>query len=251
MFHVKHRMGDAGRLGAAMTSPARRLIAACDRMGVTLDVPAAGRLVALLDRMALEPQNLTAIDLHEGGVDRHLADSLSGLASAAVREADTIVDLGSGGGFPGIPLAIACPVCAVTLVESERRKAEWLARASADLPNVRIVGERAENLAVEERERWSVATARALGPLPTTVELAAPLVAVGGALVVWRAGRNPEDEAAAARACERLGFEPGLVTSVSPFPGADRHLHEFRKVSPTPNRFPRRPGRAAKRPLVG
>ena len=233
-----------------MTSPAVRLIAACERMSVALDAAAAGRLVALLDRMAIEPQNLTAIDLLDGGVDRHLADSLSGLASVALREANTIVDLGSGGGFPGIPLAIASPVCAVTLVESERRKAEWLARASADLPNVRIVGERAENLAVDERERWSVATARALGPLATTIELAAPLVAVGGTLVVWRAGRNREDELVGARACEQLGFAPGLVTAVSPFEGAERHLHEFRKISPTSKRFPRRPGRAAKRPLA-
>lgn len=233
-----------------MTSPAVRLVAACERMGVALDEAAAGRLVALLDRMAIEPQNLTAIDLLDGGVDRHLADSLSGLASAPLRTADTIVDLGSGGGFPGIPLAIACPECAVTLVESERRKAEWLARASADLPNVRIVGERAEHLAAGERERWSVATARALGPLATALELAAPLLAVGGTLVVWRAGRNREDELAAARACEQLGFEPGPVIAVTPFDGADRHLHEFRKTSPTHKRFPRRPGRAAKRPLA-
>ncbi len=218
-------------------------------MGVPLTLDAAGRLVALLDRMSVEPQNLTAIDVHETGLDRHLADSLSGLVLDVVRGADTIVDLGSGGGFPGIPLAIACPECAVTLVESERRKAGWLARATADLPNVRIVGERTETLAREERERWSVATARALGSLATALELAAPLVAYGGTLVVWRAARNPEDEASAARACHQLGFAPGPVTAVHPVAGAERHLHEFRKDAPTPNRFPRRPGRAAKRPL--
>jgi 16S rRNA (guanine527-N7)-methyltransferase len=219
-------------------------------MGVPLEILAAARLVALLDRIALEPQNLTAIDVHDGGLDRHLADSLSGLVLASLRQADAIVDLGSGGGFPGIPLAIAYPECAVTLVESERRKADWLARASADLPNVRIVGERAEKLADDERERWSAATARALGPLATTVELAGPLLAVGGTLVVWRAGRDRHEEAIAARACDQLGLVPGLVTPVSPFAGAERHLHEFRKLSPTPSRFPRRPGRAAKRPLV-
>jgi 16S rRNA (guanine527-N7)-methyltransferase len=218
-------------------------------MGVPLDLDAAGRLVALLDRMSVEPQNLTAIDVHRAGVDRHLADSLSGLALDVIRRADTIIDLGSGGGFPGIPLAIACPECAVTLVESERRKAGWLVRAAADLPNVRIVGERAETLAAHERERWSVATARALGPLATALELAAPLVSTGGTLVVWRAARNREDEAVAERACNQLGFAPGAVTAVCPVAGAERHLHEFRKVAPTSSRFPRRPGRAAKRPL--
>ncbi len=232
-----------------MTGPATRLVDLCATIGVPITPDAAGRLVALLDRMSLEPQNLTAIDVHEAGLDRHLADSVSGLVLDVVRGADAIVDLGSGGGFPGIPLAIACPECAVTLVESERRKAGWLARAAADLPNVRIVGERTETLARDERERWSVATARALGSLPTTLELAAPLVAPGGTLVVWRAARSPEDEASAARACDQLGFAPGPVTAVHPVAGAERHLHEFRKVAPAPNRFPRRPGRAAKRPL--
>lgn len=250
MFHVEPRTCDAARVGSAMTSPAARLVVACARMGVPLEAAAAARLVALLDRMALEPQNLTSIDVHATGVDLHLADSLSGLVLASLGQAGTIVDLGSGGGFPGLPLAVARPECAVTLVESERRKAGWLARASADLPNVRIVAERAERLAVDERERWSAATARALGPLATTVELAAPLVAVGGTLVVWRAGRNRRNEAAAAKACEQLGLRQGPVTAVTPFTGAERHLHEFRKVSPTPKRFPRRPGRAAKRPLA-
>lgn len=232
-----------------VTGPAARLVDLCAAMGVALSLDEAGRLVAILDRISVEPQNLTAIDVHDAGVERHLADSLSGLAIDVIRRADTIVDLGSGGGFPGIPLAIARPECAVTLVESERRKAAWLARAAADLPNVRIVGERTEALAAGEREGWSVATARALGPLATTLELAAPLVATGGTLVVWRGTRNREDESTAARACDQLGFAPGPVTAVDPVAGAERHLHEFRKVAPTPSRFPRRPGRAAKRPL--
>lgn len=237
-----------GRPDGAMTSPARRLVDACARMGVPLELAAAARLVTLLDRIALEPQNLTAIDVHDGGLDRHLADSLSGLVLSSLREADTLVDLGSGGGFPGIPLAMARPECAVTLVESERRKADWLARASIELPNVQVLPERAESLQ-GQHEHWAAATARALGPLATTVELAAPLVAPGGTLVVWRAGRNRHEEAAAARACDQLGLAPGPVTPVSPFAGVERHLHEFRKISATPRRFPRRPGRAAKRPL--
>jgi 16S rRNA (guanine527-N7)-methyltransferase len=226
------------------------LLDACAAAGISLEPSTAGRMVALLDRMAIEPQNLTAIDLHADGIDRHLVDSLVALALAVVRTADSIVDLGSGGGFPGVPLAMARPECAVTLVESERSKADWLVRATRDLPNVRVVGERTETLASTERERWSVATARALAPLPVLVELAAPLVAVGGTLVAWRGPRDGAEEARAAAACERLGWEPGPVTVVTPFRGADRHLHEFRKVAPTPDRYPRRPGRASKRPLA-
>ena len=233
-----------------LRAPVSRLLDACAAGGISLEPSTAGRMVALLDRMAIEPQNLTAIDLHEEGIQRHLVDSLVALTLAVVRTADSIVDLGSGGGFPGVPLAMACPECAVTLVESEGSKAVWLIRAAGDLPNVRVVAERTETLAARERERWPVATARALAPLPVLVELAAPLVAVGGTLVAWRGPRDAVEEDRAAVASEQLGWEPGPVTAVTPFAGADRHLHEFRKVGPTPHRYPRRPGRASKRPLA-
>ena len=233
-----------------LRAPVTRLLDACEAGGISLEPSTAGRMVALLDRMAIEPQNLTAIDLHEEGIERHLVDSLVALTLAVVRTAGSIVDLGSGGGFPGVPLAMACPECAVTLVESEGSKAVWLIRAANDLPNVRVVAERTETLAARERERWSVATARALAPLPVLVELAAPLVAVDGTLVAWRGSRDAVEEDRAAVACEQLGWEPGPVTAVRPFAGADRHLHEFRKFAPTPHRYPRRPGRASKRPLA-
>lgn len=219
-------------------------------MGVAVGPATAGALVALLDRIAVEPQNLTAIDDVAAGVERHLADSLAGLALPALRDAPAALDLGSGAGFPGLALAAARPDLVVTLVESEARKAEWLTRASAPFPNVRVVAERSETLARREREAWPAVTARAVGPLPVVLELAAPLLATGGTLVAWRAGRAPEDEEAAARAAEALGLEPGPVTPVRPFAGARRHLHEYRKRAPTPERFPRRPGRAAARPLA-
>lgn len=219
-------------------------------MGVPLDPTAAAAMVALLDRLATEPQNLTAIDPFDGAVERHLADSLSGLVLPDVAGARSLVDLGSGGGFPGIPIAIALPDCAVTLVESERRKADWLARAASDLPNVRVVADRSETLASSERESFRVASARALAPLPVVVELAAPLVELGGVLVAWRGPRDPAEEERARRAAEAVGMLPEAVVPVAPFPGALRHLHTFRKVAPTAARFPRRPGRAAKRPLA-
>jgi 16S rRNA (guanine527-N7)-methyltransferase len=222
------------------------------RMGVAITPEAAGTLVSLLDRMTLEAQNLTAIDALEAGVDRHLADSLAGLSVPELAGASACVDLGSGGGFPGLALAVARPGLAVTLVESERRKADWLRRAAADFPNVRVVADRSEHLASAERERYPVATARALGPLPVTLELAAPLVAPGGSVLVWRGDRaDPAAEATAARAAHELGLEPDEPVRVAPFPGARRRLQLFRKVRPTPPRFPRRAGRAAARPLGG
>lgn len=227
-----------------------RLVEACARMGVALPIGAAAQLVALLDQLALESQNLTAIEGLEAGLERHLADSLAGLVLPAVAEAPTLIDVGSGAGFPGLALAVARPGVAVTLLESEGRKADWLRRASAGIPNVQVVTARSEELAAAERERWSCATARALGPLPVALELCAPLVAPGGRVVVWRGERRADEEERGARAARLLALEPEAPVAVSPFPGARRHLHPFLKVAATSDRFPRRPGRAARRPLA-
>jgi 16S rRNA (guanine527-N7)-methyltransferase len=231
--------------------PAALLVERAGAMGVAVAPGLAGTLVALLDRMALEPQNLTAIEGITDGVERHLADSLSALTLAQVAAARTILDLGSGGGFPGLPLALALPGAVVTLVESERRKAAWLVRASGGVPNVRVVADRAETLARREPGRWEVVTARAVGPLPVVLELAAPLLGDGGHLVAWRGPRDPGEEARGAAAAAELGLTAGPVQPVEPFPGARRHLHTYRKDRPTPSRYPRRPGRAARRPLGG
>ncbi len=221
-------------------------------MGILLSPAAAAALIALLDGIALEPQNLTTIEGMDEGIDRHLADSLCGLILEEVSSAPALVDIGSGAGFPGLALAIARPQLEVTLVESERRKADWLRRASAGIPNVRVVPDRSEHLAAAEREAFPLVTMRALGPLPVALELAAPLVAIGGSVVAWRGDdADAANEAAGVRAALELGLEPRAPVPSRAFPGARRRLQAFRKVAPTPSRFPRRPGRAAKRPLGG
>jgi 16S rRNA (guanine527-N7)-methyltransferase len=230
--------------------PARRLADRARALGVELTTDTASRLLALLTAIADEPQNLTAIAGIDEGVDRHLADSLAGLAIPEVATAPGLVDIGSGAGFPGLALAIARPDLSVTLVESEGRKADWLRRASADIPNVRVVSDRSEHLAAREREAHPLATMRALGPLPVGLELAAPLVAVGGCVVAWLGDdTDPARTQAADRAAAELGLEPRPPVQVRPFPDARRRLQAFDKVAATPPRYPRRPGRAAKRPL--
>jgi 16S rRNA (guanine527-N7)-methyltransferase len=224
---------------------------ACAGMGLELSPAMAGRMVALLDRVSLEPQNLTAIEDVDEGVDRHLADSLSGLGAPELA-GPSVVDLGSGAGFPGIPLAMVRQDLRFTLVESERRKARWLAEASAGLPNVRVVADRSEHLARREREAHGTVLARALAHPVPALELAAPLVAPGGTVLIW----STEDDAvrsadALAEAGDLLGLEGLPPREVRPFPGARRRLLGFRKVAPTPGRYPRRPGRAVARPLGG
>ena len=165
----------------------------------------------------------------------HLEDSL-----AAVQLVESfpglIVDVGSGGGAPGIPLAAALPGREVTLLEANRRRAEFLESVAAEFPNVRVVWGRAEE---QELERFGVAVARALAPPPVAAEWCLPLVGVGGAAILW-VGPSA-DLVAAERAAEQLGAVAAAGRS---------GLLVLRKVVPTPPGFPRRPGIARKRPLA-
>jgi len=170
-----------------------------------------------------------------------------------VRAAATIADLGSGAGFPGLPLAIALPAAGVSCVESNGRKCAFISRAAeaCGTGNATAVHARAEEWTAG-LGACDLVTARALAPLAVVAEYAAPLLSMGGSLVAWRGRRDPGDEESGARAAAELGLEPGAVIRVEPYPGAlHRHVHVIRKVAPTPERFPRRPGTARKRPLGG
>jgi 16S rRNA (guanine527-N7)-methyltransferase len=207
----------------------------------------------LLDGLAAEPDPPTGVTEPKRAVEIHLADSLSGLEIDRVRSAPALVDLGAGAGFPGLPLAVALPNARIDLVEAGRRKCEVIERLrdAAGAANARVVATRAETWALGEgADAYAVATARALAPLSVLCEYAAPLLEPGGALVCWKGTRDGAEEAAGAAAASQLGLHPAEVRRVEPFPGArSRHLHVFVKAGPTPARFPRRPGIAAKRPL--
>jgi 16S rRNA (guanine527-N7)-methyltransferase len=216
-----------------------------------LSIAAAAQLSALAGLLADDPAAPTTVRGWAAVLDDHLADSLVALELDVVREASRIADLGAGAGLPGLPLAIALPAAAVTLVESNGRKCAFLGRAveACGLDNVEIAGARAEAWS-PGFGRCDLVTARALASLPVVAEYAAPLLCPGGSLVAWRGRRDPSEEAAGARAAEVLGLEVRPPLAVAPHPGAlHRHLHVLVKVAPTPERFPRRPGMARKRPL--
>lgn len=181
-----------------------------------------------------------------------MADSLSGLVVAELAAAERIADIGSGAGFPGLPLAIALPTAQLDLVESVGRKCDFIRRAAdvAGVENVRVVEARSEDLAKGEgREAYEVVTARAVGRLSTLAELASPLLAEGGVLVAWKGKRDEEEEAQLERAAEALAMRPQRILPVGPYAGSrHRHLHVVRKVAPTPADLPRRSGIAKKRP---
>ena len=163
-----------------------------------------------------------------------LEDSLRGVE--LVRPfAGAIVDVGSGSGAPGIPLAAAFPDREVALLEAERRKCDFLEQWSKEFPNVRVVRGRAEE---QETDVYGVAVAKALAPPPVAAEWCLPLVAEGGAAILW-VGPSA-DHATVARVAERIAAEP------APAPAG---FIVLRKLAPTPPGFPRRPGVARKRPL--
>ncbi len=119
----------------------------------------------------------------------------------------------------------------------------------AGIANAQVLCVRAEQWS-EGLERHDLVVARAVAEQPVVLEYAAPLLMVGGALVDWRGRRDGDSEQAALLAAAELGLQRSEIRRVSPFPGArDRYLHLYLKVSPTPDRFPRRPGVARKRPL--
>jgi 16S rRNA (guanine527-N7)-methyltransferase len=181
----------------------------------------------------------------------HVADSLAALDLEEVRGAGRLVDIGSGAGFPGLPLAVALPAAEIALVESQARKCAFLERVSAEagIENARVVCARAEEWEAGF-ERCDVVVARAVASQPVVLEYAAPLLRIGGLLVDWRGRRAGEEEEQADRASAILGLRREQVLRADPIEGAtDHHLHTFRKLSATPPRFPRRTGMARKRPL--
>jgi 16S rRNA (guanine527-N7)-methyltransferase len=210
----------------------------------------------VLEALAREPDPHTTVSDPDQAVDIHVADSLSGLEIPDVRNASWIADIGSGAGFPGLVLAVALPRARVDMIESVSRKCAVIDRlthaAGLDNEIVRAMPMRAEERAAwGGREAYDVVTARAVAALPVLVEYASPLLAVGGAFVAWKGARDSDEEARGAKAGLDVGLEPEAVVKVQPSPEArDRHLVVYRKVSPAPERFPRRPGMASKRPLA-
>lgn len=208
------------------------------------------QLARLLTVLADDDRAPTTVRRAGEAVERHLADSLVALELEAVRRARRLLDLGAGAGFPGLALAIALPAAEVQLVESQARKCAFLERAvdSIGAGNARVICERVETW--PERD-LDVVCVRAVAPLAVLVEWAAPLLRRHGVLIAWKGRRDAAEERAAALTAAQVGLELCEIRDVQPFPAArDRRLHVYAKVAATPDRFPRRPGMARKRPLI-
>ncbi len=189
--------------------------------------------------------NLTAITDPDEIEKKHFEDSL--LLLSVLKLADqSVVDVGAGAGFPGLPLKLACPGLKLTLVEATKKKVAFLDHMIQllGLTDCTAVWARAEDYAAEHREVFDLALARAVAPLNTLCEYCLPLVRVGGLFVAYKEVAVEPEIAAARRALERLG---GRLSEVKKFP--QRSLVLIEKVAPTPPDFPRRAGVAKKKPL--
>lgn len=199
---------------------------------------------------------LTSLTDSEAVQRRHFLESLALLR--ALEDANALgpnaIDIGSGAGFPGIPIKIVRPALALTLVEATAKKAAFLLHLvrRLGLSDVTLVQARAEELAHDPAQRaaYHLALARAVAPLPVLVELALPFLRLGGYLATPKGSAAPREINQAAAALDTCGGQLALVQPLDlPGPGPIPTLVLIRKVADTPDRFPRRPGIPAKRPL--
>ncbi len=242
-------------------SAAERLWQGCTTLGVALDAQQRERFLAF-DALLTEANaamDLTAVLEPEEAVDRHYLDSLTPLSllspqpCAGIPQGARVIDVGTGAGFPGIPLAIARPDIEVLLLDSQQKRVAFLCRAIEVLGlRAQAVHARAEDAArlPEHRDRYDVAVSRAVAGLPTLLELTLPFVRVGGHALAWKGPAALEELEDATRAAALLGAE--LRPPVpAPVPGRDWNhlLIAARKRAETVRQYPRKAGVPGRKPL--
>lgn len=218
-----------------------------------LDDAKADELAAFA-RLVLEKNrvmNLTAITDETEFAEKHLLDSAA-LLPAADFGGRRVVDVGTGAGFPGVPLRILCPDVRMTLLDSTGKRVEFLRESceALGLSDVECVCARAEEFAAARRERFDLAVSRAVAALPVLCELCLPLVKAGGQFLAMKSTQSDEELEAARRAIETLGGNVARVVDYTiPPSGLTHRVIVIDKVKPTPPKYPRAFGQIKKKPL--
>ena len=235
-----------------------RLLRGAGKLGIELDAAQLGRFEGFYQQLVDWNRriNLTSVTEYEEVQTRHFLDSLSVSAAipAEMLRGARLLDVGSGAGLPGVPLAIAHSELSVTLLEATAKKAAFLEQLvdELELDGVDVLTGRAETLAhdVRLRERFDVVASRAVAKLPVLAELTLPFCRVGGLVVAQKARRAEQEIEDAVPAIAELGGNLPAVTPVTvPESDVRRLLVTIDKRAPTPSRYPRRPGIPSKRPL--
>lgn len=232
-----------------MSEMKNTLLAGLPALGLTLPESVCDTLCAFGAAMVKqnEVMNLTGITDDKGVANLHLLDSLTVMACADL-EGKTLMDVGCGAGFPGVPLAIASGA-KVTLLDSLGKRMKWL---EAVLPQLGVSAQcitaRAEEAVVDRRETYDYATSRAVARLNILLELTAPYVKVGGAVLAMKGAAAREELAESANAIRKLGLQLDEVREF-PIDGTNHAVIVLRKIAPTPRQYPRRFSKIKQAPL--
>ena len=233
-----------------MDAMKQTLLALAPEMGMEISEETAQRLCEFGTAVVKqnEVMNLTAITEPEQVAKLHLLDSLTVLLAADLSE-KTVIDVGCGAGFPGVPLAIACKTARVTLLDSLGKRVAWLAQILPELGvKAECVTARAEEAAASRREQYDYATSRAVARLNILLELTAPYVKVGGAVLALKGSAAREELEEAKNAVKKLGLKVETIRDFT-VDGANHSVILLRKVAPTPPQFPRRFAKIKQSPL--
>lgn len=234
------------------------ILAGAQQMGISLPDHAPEQLIQYHEMLmeANRVMNLTRVPENaQESVDRNYLDCLSPLSvSGLLDDVHTLCDVGSGAGFPGIPLSIACPQIHVVLMDSLGKRVKFLNQVIAALHlNAESIHIRAEDAAKlpAYRDHFDLVTARAVASLPTLIELSLPFVRPGGHMLAFKGPSLDEELAISQKALKKLCSQPVQSHAIS-IPGRDwdHRLLLIRKNAPTPKCFPRKAGEAGRAPFI-